>query len=190
SAEFVKIGDPNPDYIWGLTNNFSYKGIDLSVLFQAVQGNDVYLAGGKFFAANGDFFDNQTKDQLNRWRQPGDITNVPQARLFDGNGTGESSRYVSDGSYIRLKTLSLGYNLPQNIVQKTSLSKVRVYVSAQNLLTITDYALWDPEVTTDLSNAGANVTGGSVTTANVSQGIDFYSAPQAKTITFGLNIGF
>ncbi|HCR54808.1 MAG TPA: SusC/RagA family TonB-linked outer membrane protein, partial [Cytophagales bacterium] len=189
AAEFTKIGDPNPDFIWGITNNFSYKGIELSVLFQGVQGNDIYLGGGKFFAANGDFFDNQRKDQLNRWRNPGDITNIPQARLFDGNGTGESSRYVEDGSYVRLKTLTLGYNLPRTLLSKTSFTKVRIYASAQNLLTFTDYKMWDPEVNTDLSNAGPNA-GGNVTTANVSQGIDFYSAPQAKMITFGLNIGF
>jgi len=189
AAEFTKIGDPNPDFIWGITNNFSYKGIDLSILFQAVHGKDVFLAAGKFFSANGDYFDNQTKDQLKRWRNPGDITNIPQARLFAGNGTGESSRYIMDGSYIRLKTLTLGYNLPQVLVRKTSLSKVRIFASAQNLLTFTDYGLWDPEINSDLAVSGQN-SSGNRTVANVTQGVDFYSPPQAKTITFGLNIGF
>lgn len=178
-ATLQKIGDPNPDFIAGLTNNLSYKGIDFSFLFQGVFGNQVYNGGGKFMAANGDFFDNQTKEQMNRWQNAGDVTDIPQARLFEGNGTGESSRYVSEAGYIRLRTVTLGYNLPKTILSKASIASARVYVSAQNLLTFTDYDGWDPEVNSD-TYAGNNVN----------QGIDFYSAPQAKTITFGINIGF
>lgn len=178
SATFMKIGDPNPDYITGLSNTFSYKGVDLSILFMGVFGNQVYNGGGKFMTANGDFFDNQTRDQLNRWQNPGDLTDVPQARLFGANGTGESSRYINDASYIRLKTLSLGYNLPTSWVNKAKLRSTRIYLTAQNLFLSTDYKGWDPEVNSD-SYA-----------SNISQGIDFYSAPQPKTITFGINIGF
>jgi TonB-linked SusC/RagA family outer membrane protein len=178
AAEYMVIGNPNPKFIAGITNNFSFKGIDVSVLFQGVFGNDVYNGGGKFMSANGDFFDNQTKDQLRRWQKPGDITDVPQARLLGANGTGESSRYLSDASYVRLKTLTIGYNLPSSIISKANLTKLRVYFSAQNLLTITDYKGWDPEVNSD-SYA-----------SNVNQGIDFYSAPQPKTLTFGINVGF
>lgn len=178
AAEFMKIGDPNPNVIWGMTNNLSYKGIDLSFLFMGVHGNDVYNGGGKFMSANGDFFDNQTKDQMNRWTTPGQITNVPEARLFGGNGTGESSRYLQDASYIRLKTVTLGYNLPQSLLSKISLTRMRLYVSGQNLLTFTDYTMWDPEVNSDDFES------------NITQGTDFYSAPQPRTITFGVNIGF
>lgn len=178
-ATQMKVGDPNPDFIAGLTNTFKYKGVDFSFLFQGVFGNQVYNGGGIFMSANGDFFDNQTKDQLRRWQKPGDITDVPQARLFGGNGVGESSRYITDGSYIRLRTITLGYNLPVSVLSKANLTKLRVYVSGQNLLTFTDYEGWDPEVNSD-TYAGNNVN----------QGIDFYSAPQAKTITFGINIGF
>lgn len=174
-----KIGDPNPDFIAGLTNNFSFKGIDLSILFQGVFGNQIYNGGGKFMSANGDFFDNQTRDQLRRWRNPGDVTDVPQARLFAGNGVGESSRYMSNGGYLRLRTITLGYSLPAAIISKAKINRARVYVSALNLLTFTDYNGWDPEVNSD-TFAGNNVN----------QGIDFYSAPQPKTITFGINIGF
>ena len=178
-ATQMKVGDPNPDFIAGLTNTFKYKGVDFSFLFQGVFGNQVYNGGGIFMSANGDFFDNQTKDQLRRWQKPGDITDVPQARLFGGNGVGESSRYITDGSYIRLRTITLGYNLPASVLSKAKLTKLRVYVSGQNLLTFTDYEGWDPEVNSD-TYAGNNVN----------QGIDFYSAPQAKTVTFGINIGF
>jgi TonB-linked SusC/RagA family outer membrane protein len=179
-AERVIIGDPNPDFTAGLSNSFSFKGIDLNILFQGVYGNDVYNAGGKFQSANGDFFDNQTKDQLNRWRQPGDITRVPQARLFGANGTGESSRYLSDASYTRLKTITLGYTLPASLVNRLKLERVRVYATGQNLLTFTDYQGWDPEVNADFIASGSNV----------GLGTDFYSAPQPRTITFGINLGF
>lgn len=185
AATLMKIGDPNPDYIAGLTNNLSYKGIELMFLFQGVFGNQVYNGGGKFMSANGDFFDNQTKDQLRRWRNPGDITDVPQARLFGGNGVGESSRYMSDATYIRLRTITLSYNLPSSLLAKVKLSRVRVFASGQNLLTFTDYNGWDPEVNSDTYSVNANGT-----PFNTNQGIDFYSAPQAKTITFGINVGF
>jgi TonB-dependent starch-binding outer membrane protein SusC len=186
AAEFMKVGDPNPDFMIGLTNTFSYKGIDFSFLFTGVFGYQVYNGGGKYMTANGDFFDNQTRDQLARWQNPGDITDVPQARLLGANGTGESSRYVYDAGHVRLKTITLGYMLPQSFIAKAKLQSVRIYASAQNLLTFTDYDGWDPEVNSDTYSSTLT----SQTTGNVNQGIDFYSAPQPKTITFGINIGF
>jgi hypothetical protein len=173
----VVIGNPNPKWIGGLTNEFSYKGVDFSFTFQGVYGNSVYNGAGKFMSANGDFYDNQTVDQMNRWQKPGDITNVPQARYLGGNGTAESSRYLQDASYTRLKTITLGYTFPSSVVNKLKLSKLRVYATANNLLTFTKYTGWDPEVNTDY-------LGG------VAAGNDFYSAPQPKTITVGLNLGF
>jgi TonB-dependent starch-binding outer membrane protein SusC len=177
TTENVTIGNPNPTWIGGFTNDFSYKGIDLSITFQGVYGNDVYNGAGKFMSANGDFYDNQTLDQMNRWRKKGDITNVPQARYVGGNGTAESSRYLENASYTRLKTITLGYNLPKSITDKLKLSKIRVYATANNLMTFTKYSGWDPEVNTDY------LTG-------VAAGNDFYSAPQPKTIIVGLNLGF
>lgn len=176
-AENVVIGNPNPKWIGGITNDFNYKGIDFSFTFQGVYGNDVYNGAGKFMSANGDFYDNQTLDQMNRWQKKGDITNVPQARYVGGNGTAESSRYLEDASYTRLKTVTLGYNLPKSITDKLKLSKLRAYVTAKNLLTFTKYTGWDPEVNTDY-------LGG------IAAGNDFYAAPQSKTITVGLNLGF
>lgn len=178
-AEYTVIGNPNPKWIGGITNEFSYKGADFSFTFQGVYGNDVYNGAGKFMSANGEFYDNQTVDQLNRWKKPGDITMVPQARYLPdvSNGTAESSRYLQDASYTRLKTITLGYTFPKAIVNKLKLSKLRVYATANNLLTFTKYTGWDPEVNTDY-------LGG------VAAGNDFYSAPQPKTITVGLNLGF
>ncbi|MBC8154361.1 MAG: TonB-dependent receptor [Bacteroidetes bacterium] len=177
-AQLVVLGNPNPTYIGGVTNTFSYKGIDLSVLFQGQFGNKIYNGAGGFMSANGDFFDNQTRDQLNSWKNPGDITDVPQARLYGGNGTAASSRYLQNGDFVRLKSVTLGYNLPKPVLSKLNLTKVRFYVSGVNLLTFTKYTGWDPEVNTDYL-AG-----------NIGLGNDFYSAPQARTITGGINIGF
>jgi TonB-linked SusC/RagA family outer membrane protein len=180
-AERVVIGDPNPEYVGGITNNFSFKGLDLSVLFQGVFGNDIYNGGGQYQSANGsNGYDNQSRDQLRRWQNPGDITDVPQARLFGGNGTGESSRYLSDGTFVRLKTVTLGYALPRTLVNRIHMQQIRVYASAQNLLTFTKYEGWDPEVNADYL----------ASSSNIALGTDFYSAPQARTITFGISLGF
>jgi hypothetical protein len=133
-------------------------------------------------ASGSNGFDNQTRDQLRAWKNPGDITDVPEARLFYANGVDNSSRYIYDGSYLRVKALTLSYTLPAKISSKFKLDRARFYVRGQNLFTVTDYPLWDPEVNTDY-------TGTTTTNANIIQGRDFYSVPQAKTIVFGLNIG-
>jgi hypothetical protein len=177
-AQRMIVGDPNPAFIAGINNVITYKNIDASFLFQGVFGNDIYQGGGGFYSANGDWFDNSTLDQFDRWRNPGDITNIPQARLGACNGCNASSRYVSDGSYVRLKTFSIGYNLPGSLLQRMKLSSARIYFIGQNLLTFTNYNGWDPEVNTDYL------------ADNTFQGNDFYSAPQAKTFSLGINVGF
>ncbi|RNI31025.1 SusC/RagA family TonB-linked outer membrane protein [Rufibacter latericius] len=183
AAEQQVVGDPNPEFVGGLNNTFAFKGFDLGVLLQFSYGNDIYNNAGRFQSANMDYVDNQTRDQLNRWRQPGDITRVPQARFGDANGSNTSSRWVYDGSYLRGKTLTLGYTVPTTLSSRFHLTRFRIYASAQNFFTITDYPGWDPEVDTP----------GTQTTSqrqNVGLGVDFYTTPQAKTITFGVNIGF
>ena len=179
-ANDVVIGDPNPEFIGGLGNRFSFKNFDLNVLLQFVYGNDIYNGGGRYQSANGDFFDNQTKKQLDRWQEPGDITDVPEARLFGANGSNPSSRYIHDASYLRLKNVVLGYTLPQSALERLNLRRVRFYVTGVNLLTFTDYPSWDPEVNTDLYTQSNNLNIGN----------EFYSVPQARTISFGVNIGF
>jgi TonB-dependent starch-binding outer membrane protein SusC len=175
---FVVLGHPTPDYMGAITNTFDYKGLELSFTFQGVWGNKIHLAGDTYMAANGAWFDNQTTDQLRSWKQPGDITDIPQARLGYSNGDqARNSRYLSDGSYIKLRSLTLGYTFPQNIISKVKFSNLRIYIQAQNLLTFTKYIGWDPEVSTDFA------------VTNVVSGVDFYSAPQPRSITFGINIG-
>ncbi len=177
-AEDVKIGNPNPKFIYGFSNTFTYKFIDLDVLIQGVNGNQIYNGGGQYMSASGsNGFDNQTIDQLPAWKKPGDITNIPEARLFYANGTDPSSRFISDGSYLRVKEITLGFNLPKALASKIKLDRVRAYVRGLNLFTITDYKGWDPEVNADYQ------------ASNINQGVDFYSAPQIKSIVFGINIG-
>ena len=178
SAGNFVVGNPNPDWIAGFNNTFSYKGIELSVLFQGVFGNQIMNGAGAFMTAGFDWFDNQTRDQLNRWRKPGDITQVPELRFSMGNGIGASSRYVEDGSYIRLKNITLAYNLPASILSKIKVRSARIYMTGVNLATFTDYTGWDPEVNTDYRAGNRN------------QGSDFYAAPQIKSLVFGINLGF
>jgi TonB-linked SusC/RagA family outer membrane protein len=178
AANFVVVGDPNPDFIGGFTNTFSYGNFSLDLNFQGVFGNEVNVNGDHWMASNGSQWDNQIVEMLGSWQQPGDVTDVPQNRLQFSNGDQfRLSRYLTDGSYLRLKTAMLGYQLPKKVISKAKIASLRVYVAGYNLLTFTDYIGWDPEVTTDLYADNVNV------------GVDFYSAPQPRTIVFGVNLG-
>jgi TonB-dependent starch-binding outer membrane protein SusC len=177
-ANRVVIGSPHPDFTGGLNNQFTFRGFSLSALLQFSYGNQIYDGGGIYKTANGDFFDNQHRNQLRRWREPGDVTDVPEARLLLGNGTEESSRYLYDGSYLRLKNVTLGYQLPFDYTQRLGVQAARIYVSGQNLLTFTRYPWWDPEVNAD------------AWASNISLGNEFYSAPQARTVTTGIQLTF
>ncbi len=178
-AQRTVVGDPNPDYIFGVTNNFSYKGIDFSVFINGVWGNQINIYGmGRFSSANFRFEDNQTVDQIGAWTAPGQNAKVPQARWLSNNGAQLSSRYIVDGAYARVRTVTLGYNLPASVLSRFKLDRVRVYASALNLFTFTKYPYWDPEVNSDSFDS------------NIAKGNDFYTPPQPKTILFGINIGF
>ncbi len=178
AAADAVVGNPNPKFVYGFENTVSFQGFELDVLFQGVYGNKIYNGGGQYMSASGSTgFDNQTIDQLDYWNKPGDISMVPEPRLFYPTGASPSSRFLSDGSYLRLKELSLAYNVPKDILAKWKVDRVRIYVRAQNLLTITKYQGWDPEVNADFS------------ASNITLGQDFYSAPQFKTFVVGVNIG-
>lgn len=170
------LGNPNPDFYGGFNNRFSYKGFDLDIQCQFVKGGSIYNMAGFFQSVNGDYFDNQTVDQMNYWKNPGDITDIPQPRLYAGNGAGKSSRWVQDGSYFRVKSVNFGYNLPRKTLSRFKIDNARVYVAANNLVTLTKYKGYDPEVNS-----------GFVGTLNL--GHDFYTPPQAKTISVGINLG-
>ena len=168
------IGDPNPDFTFGFTNDFSYKNFTLSVFFQGSYGNDIYNASrieteGMYDGKN------QSTAVLNRWKKRGDITDIPRAVKGTDN-IKASSRWVEDGSYLRLKTLTLAYNLPTQALEQYGIRKVQPYLTAQNLWTLTNYKGFDPEVNEGLSGP--------------TMGIDWGTYPQTKSFIFGLNIEF
>lgn len=174
AAPRVIAGNPFPTLMAGLTNTINYKGLDFSFTFQGEWGASIYNSAGIYQSVSGDYLDNQTVDQLNRWRNPGDITNVPQARLYGGNGTGHSTRFLDKADFVRLRNLTIGYTLPSSVVKDLGMSSVRFYGTGVNLLTFTNYSGYDPEARRDDSGIGE----------------EFYSAPPARTIALGVNINF
>ncbi len=164
-------GNPNPDYTLGMTNTFSYKGFDLSCFLHAIIGNDVYNGTWMYLQAPTEL-DQQTTEVLKVWRKPGDVTNIP--KLADGL---KSSRFIENGSFLRIKNVTLGYTLPKDLLKKLWLKSARVYVSGQNLYTFTTYTGMDPEVNY-------------YSTDNIIMGTDFFTYPQSRTILVGLNLGF
>ena len=176
SQDIVCIGDPWPDFTYGFQLGCSYKGLDFSVLFQGVQGNEIFNNFRQFthYLYN-DY--NTTTYALNRWTEPGS-TNVnfrSSAADPNNNRSTVSSWYIEDGSYLRMKNIQIGYTFPQQWMRKACISKLRVYASAQNLLTFTKYEGFDPEFSTS---------------TNTAYGIDTGNYPQYKSFQFGLQLDF
>jgi TonB-linked SusC/RagA family outer membrane protein len=171
------IGDAWPDFFGGLTNTFRYKNFDVMFFFQFSYGND-QLFWSRFFQEHGGTRNtNFLSSQLDRWQQPGDITMVPRMTNQNYAANLRPSRFVEDGSYLRLKNLSIGYTLPQAWVNRLGMSNARIYLSGQNLLTFTNYSGMDPEVNSTAAN-------------EQTQGVDFYAVPQPRTFMGGFNITF
>lgn len=172
------IGDHQPEYLGGITNTFSFKGLTLDVFFQFVQGVDVYNNTLQFTNNPGANWA-MSSEMRRRWRQPGDITDIPKAFTSANVGLNQTdnSRYLSDGSYMRLKNITLSYDLPKELLTKIKLRSARVYATGQNLLTFTRYNGVDPEVSTFANT-------------NTAMGTDFLTYPQSKVYQFGINIGF
>jgi TonB-linked SusC/RagA family outer membrane protein len=174
NADAMIIGNSQPDLIGGITNTLTYKGFDLSFFFQFSLGNKVLnFSKATLVNMGADIENNQSVDALRRWKQPGDITDIPRYELASTLNNLHSNRLLEDGSYVRLKNVSLGYNLPSRITNKLMMQQLRLYCTATNLWTYTKYTGSDPEVST---------LDGSVS----AQGIDFFTLPQVRTIAVGL----
>ncbi len=171
-AEFRVVGQSIPDFYGGITNTFTYKGLSLSFLFYFNYGNDIYREINRFTISDGARFGrNQNREALKRWQKPGDITDVP--RVVQNNtdgGNNHSTRYLEDGSFIKLRNVAVSYRLPEKYISKLKLSAARVFVQGQNLRTWTNFRGLDPE--------------------NGISGNDFGSYPIPRTVTVGLDVTF
>lgn len=177
------IGNPNPDFTWGFTNSFTYKNWDLNIFFQGSQGGQIFNLTNVQLD-NGDA--NTTYDYYeNAWTSTNTDTDEP--RVGNSSFREISSRFVEDGSYVRLKNVSIGYNLPKNFVSKLGIQNLRISVSGQNLLTFTNYSGLDPEVNYFGAEGG---TSGNNTASNTVRGFDFGSYPTVRSYTFSLNLTF
>ncbi|WP_405370771.1 SusC/RagA family TonB-linked outer membrane protein [Nonlabens sp. Asnod2-A12] len=174
------IGNPNPDYTFGFTNNFSYKNFDMSIFFQGSQGGEIFNLTNVQLV-NGDANTTQA-NYNNAWTPTNTDTNVP--RVGNNSNREISSRFVEDGSYIRLKNIAIGYTLPENLIEQLGIERLRFSVSAQNLWTITDYSGLDPEASY-FGGGGANNQ-----RSNTIRGFDFGNYPTSRTVTFSLNATF
>ena len=172
ASDRTYIGDPNPDFTFGLTNNFSWKGFNLNILLQGSVGNDIYNVSRMETEGMYDG-KNQSTKVLDRWRVPGQITNVPKA----GWNIKNSSYFVEDGSYLSVKSVSLSYDVPRKIISKLGINRLQPYFTASNLLTWTSYSGMDPEVN-QYGNNGAV------------QGIDWGTYPLNRSFVFGLKLEF
>ncbi|MGJ1265708.1 SusC/RagA family TonB-linked outer membrane protein [Sphingobacterium spiritivorum] len=177
AEDYTVIGRGLPIHTGGFGNNFSYKDFDLNLFFQWSYGNNIQNANRIIFEGNNNNTPqfNQFESYNNRWTP--ENTNT---KLFRTGGAGPSGRYssrtIEDGSYLRLKTVSIGYNLPAKITNKMKIQKLRINFSGQNLLTLTGYSGLDPEISTYNSV--------------LTPGFDWSGYPQSRTFTLGLNATF
>lgn len=171
------IGDPNPDFIGGFNNTFRYKAFDLSVFFQFSYGNEVFNANRVLFENGRTILNNtnQYASLANRWSEDNPTSNIPVLNGIGGNFY--SSRTVEDGSYLRLKTITLGYNFDKKILRKVGVQSLRLYAAGQNLYTWTKYSGLNPDVSTRSSSA-------------LTPAFDLSPYPTCWSVTFGTEITF
>lgn len=167
------IGNPTPDFAYGITGELAWKGFELNLFIQGTSGNDIYNNTVRY-----DFnYGNRPSSVLDRWTGPGTSNNEPRVNLSDANQNARiSDRFVEDGSYLRLKTLQIAYNLPATWLKRIHMDKFKIYFTGQNLLTFTKYEGFDPEI---------GSVGGSL-----ELGIDRGFYPQARTLMGGISLTF
>ncbi|MEI7502096.1 MAG: SusC/RagA family TonB-linked outer membrane protein, partial [Paludibacter sp.] len=172
------IGSPMPDFTYGFTANFYFKSFDLNLFFSGVQGNEIY--NNLYRVMMGRWGVNHSTDILNAWTPTNKNTNIPrfEESSLNNNIRVLTDRWIEDGSYLRFKTLSLGYTLPKKTATKLSLQNLRVYATVQNLFTFTKYKGFDPEISQSVG-WGSDA---------LDMGVDNGNYPQPRTIIFGINV--
>lgn len=179
------LGKPFPDFIYGLNLNVQWKNLDFSVLGQGVQGNDLYFLYGNFAYETQLRGFNSYRELLNRWTPDNPSQTFPKVSVDDRNGNRRpSTRWLYDGSYFRLRNVSLGYNF-KHLFRTEAIGSLRAYVTAQNLLTVTNYPGLDPEI-----QANTNDTRGVDISSDLAVGIDWGTVPAARSIIFGIQMQF
>ena len=172
------IGNPHPKFTYGFTNNFKYKNVDLSIFLQGSYGNDVMNLTRRAGTTNASLYDNQLVEAMDYYSPTNTTSNNPRPIADSSNNNLLiSDRYVEDGSYLRIQNITLGYSLPQDVISKYKISRLRLYGSAQNLYTFTNYSGYDPEI-------------GSFNQNVLLSGIDNGRYPVARTFLVGLNLEF
>jgi len=177
SADQTFIGNPNPKFTYGITNNFSYKGIDLSIFLTGVYGNDIYNYSSMETEALFSVYQNQLSTVLNRYTASTPNGKLPRYNQYNLNNLKISDRFVENGSYLRIQNISLGYNLPTHLISKAKISSLRVYISGQNIYTFTKYKGYDPEL-------------GAFNNSVLNMNIDYGHYPNPRSFTIGANIVF
>lgn len=176
--DLTYIGNPMPDFTYGLNNTFKYKNLDLTVFLQGSQGGKVMNLTRRAATKNQRLYENQLAEAADFWTPDNPNAKYPRPDGGDGHpNIAISDRYVEDGSFLRISQLTFAYNLPSDILSKTKLSKLRFYASVQNLYTFTKYTGYDPEIGDYNQNA-------------LLSGIDSGRYPTNRTITFGMNVEF
>jgi TonB-linked SusC/RagA family outer membrane protein len=179
TADRMIVGNPHPDYFGGLTNTFSLRNFELNTFLQFSQGNDVFNMMRIFADDGACTYDNKFTDVLKRWQKPGDITDVPRMSYDCVSGADViSSRFIEDGSYLRVQEVTLGYRVPARLSSVAKLDNARIYVSGRNLATFTKYSGYNP----DVNSSGSD--------ANVVMGTDYYAYPLPRTFTIGITAGW
>ena len=188
SQDIMIMGNAIPDFIFGWSNRVSYNNFELIFLIQGSEGNDIFNQGRIRLE---DPYEGTSIRLLDRWTEDNQDTDVPafidditrrnanlvsKVSLGSGDG-GRLQRYVEDGSYVRLKNITLGYSVPSSLINRIGLTKIRAYVSGTNLITLTKYTGYDPEVSAYNGN-------------DAQIGVDLSNYPTARTITFGIDVTF
>ena len=181
ASDRTVIGNPHPDFTYGLNLNLGYKNWDFTVFAQGVQGNEIfnYL---KYWTDFNTFQGNRSKDMLyNSWKKQGDVAQLPRLNAGDTFSQQISTYFIEDGSYMRIKNVQLTYTVPTSVLKKIKLSSMQIYVQGQNLLTLTKYKGLDPDI--NIRNSGAD-------NQDTHMGIDEGAFPVAKSYNIGLRVGF
>ncbi len=177
AADKTYIGDPNPDFIYGLNSTMSFRNFEFTFFLQGSQGNDLFNSSAINNTVDYGFGLNMPREVfLDHWTPTNTDAKYPV--ISRTTTPMVSDRFVEDGSYMRLRNIQLGYNIPAAKLGAKWVRSAQIYISGQNLLTFTKYSWWDPDVN---SNGGENST---------AQGFDYYTYPVAKSITFGIRAGF